>query len=778
MGGETRSNSTQRYRINSGAAQRPSSHSTAPEYSAISSSAAGGATYKDDAGIVINQDKTGISSTFVNDTFTNTVKETIINPSKAQVYADNVWSREQAVKKSGLVRTAGKMITSEIEAQKTSESDLTGRTRIVATRYAFKSGRYAALGGFTVIRGAGRYGRFASKLANDKKNNILDGKEARTVMLNTVRGSMAESGKSIKKIIQNEAIKGIEDFRGSDDLGMQAITKPKDVVVQTRRALKVATKTGSAIKKSAHSTAKATKKMAQKSGEAAKAVGKFVKKLFSKPLFIKAALSVGTIVVIVSIVVAISSSISAIIPTVSIKSEDRELTRTYEHITKLDAELTEEIRGIKTSAENVDVDEFHFYVNGFETVAENITIYTNADAILLYLDCLYDDYAFDKAINSFFGGTTIEEEIALLHSTLYYYTVNKYEEEIIHLDTFVDPDTGRPTFLSWTETKMRMDIHVSMTGFEEYLSIHRDEMLTEEQQERMDILLDIGMYTARVQLGSPFIDQDYFISTRWGWQINPITGALENHLGVDIPKPYNTPINNVMYGTVSAVSYDAIYGNYVVVGNGERVVLYAHLSRAAVTIGQTVGKGDIIGYVGSSGTGTGNDLHLEYTIENGLNTNPAFYLEGAIFAAAGVGSDDIVQVAASQIGNIGGQKYWSWYGFSSRVEWCAAFVSWCANECGYITSGTIPKFSSCAVGIQWFRSRGLWQSGGGGYVPKAGDIIFFDWEVNGQADHVGIVEWCDGNTVYTIEGNSGNVCRRRTYSLYSSVIFGYGTPAY
>ena len=58
------------------------------------------------------------------------------------------------------------------------------------------------------------------------------------------------------------------------------------------------------------------------------------------------------------------------------------------------------------------------------------------------------------------------------------------------------------------------------------------------------------------------------------------------------------------------------------------------------------------------------------------------------------GSDgEIVSVALSQIGNIGGEPYWSWYGFSGRVEWCACFVSWCANECGYIENGIIPKFA-------------------------------------------------------------------------------------
>jgi hypothetical protein len=143
------------------------------------------------------------------------------------------------------------------------------------------------------------------------------------------------------------------------------------------------------------------------------------------------------------------------------------------------------------------------------------------------------------------------------------------------------------------------------------------------------------------------------------------------------------------------------------------------------------------------------------------------------------GSNDIVEVAKSQIGNVGGQPYWSWYGFTSRVEWCATFVSWCANECGYIDSGIIPKFASCeSEGVAWFKACGLWQEAG--YTPKAGDIIFFDWadSNDGQADHVGIVEKVENGRVYTIEGNSNDSCKQRDYDLNSNEIRGYGTPMY
>ena len=147
------------------------------------------------------------------------------------------------------------------------------------------------------------------------------------------------------------------------------------------------------------------------------------------------------------------------------------------------------------------------------------------------------------------------------------------------------------------------------------------------------------------------------------------------------------------------------------------------------------------------------------------------------------GDDAIVTVALSQIGNVGGQPYWSWYGFDSRVEWCACFVSWCANECGYIDSGVIPKFAGCVNGVQWFKDRGQWQDGS--FEPSAGQIIFFDWDnkgssgpQDGQSDHVGIVDKCENGIVYTIEGNSGDSCRQNQYPVGHYEILGYGVPAY
>ena len=157
-------------------------------------------------------------------------------------------------------------------------------------------------------------------------------------------------------------------------------------------------------------------------------------------------------------------------------------------------------------------------------------------------------------------------------------------------------------------------------------------------------------------------------------------------------------------------------------------------------------------------------------------------LWASVLYGIGASDDAIVTVAMSQIGNVGGQPYWSWYGFESRVEWCACFVSWCANECGYIDAGIIPKFAGCTNGVNWFRERGQWADNSA--EPTPGMIIFFDWDdpdeggQDGLPDHVGIVERVENGRVYTIEGNSGDSCRENSYTLGYYQILGYGVPNY
>ena len=152
-----------------------------------------------------------------------------------------------------------------------------------------------------------------------------------------------------------------------------------------------------------------------------------------------------------------------------------------------------------------------------------------------------------------------------------------------------------------------------------------------------------------------------------------------------------------------------------------------------------------------------------------------YYSGGGWFADL-FGNGQLVTIAKSQLGNEGGEKFWSWWGFTERQEWCACFVSWCADQAGLIQKEAVPKFSVCTDGVAWFQAKGKWQSGGS--VPTPGTIIFFDWDHDGASDHVGIVESCDGTTVHTIEGNSGDAVKQNNYTVNSQSILGYGLVAY
>ena len=153
------------------------------------------------------------------------------------------------------------------------------------------------------------------------------------------------------------------------------------------------------------------------------------------------------------------------------------------------------------------------------------------------------------------------------------------------------------------------------------------------------------------------------------------------------------------------------------------------------------------------------------------DTNPSEDLSGVqLVNGTRPGNTAVVDRAKSQVGNVGGQPYWSWYGFNSRVEWCACFVSWCYNQAGK----SEPRFAACqSQGIPWFQSHGQW--GDRSYTNIApGDAIFFDWDLDGSADHVGLVIGTDGQRVYTVEGNSGDACKIKSYPLDYGCIKGYG----
>lgn len=144
-----------------------------------------------------------------------------------------------------------------------------------------------------------------------------------------------------------------------------------------------------------------------------------------------------------------------------------------------------------------------------------------------------------------------------------------------------------------------------------------------------------------------------------------------------------------------------------------------------------------------------------------------------------VPNQDVISLALSQVGQLGGQPYWSYYGFGSRVEWCACFVHWCMRNTPSATSKypTTANNAYCPTIAEHFMDMGQW--GNRAYTDLvAGDTIFFDWQGDGVVDHIGLVIGTDGTCVYTVEGNSGDAVKINSYLIGSPVIYGYGLMNY
>ena len=123
---------------------------------------------------------------------------------------------------------------------------------------------------------------------------------------------------------------------------------------------------------------------------------------------------------------------------------------------------------------------------------------------------------------------------------------------------------------------------------------------------------------------------------------------------------------------------------------------------------------------------------------------------------------ELALTAYMELGNEGGWKYWSWWGYKERVEWCCIFVSWCANQNGYLEAGIMPRQQGTehwATGYPWYYSHGETMAATPDVIPKPGYIPYF------FRGHVGIVYACDGEYVYLVEGNSMDNVRLNRYSL-------------
>ena len=243
-----------------------------------------------------------------------------------------------------------------------------------------------------------------------------------------------------------------------------------------------------------------------------------------------------------------------------------------------------------------------------------------------------------------------------------------------------------------------------------------------------------------------------YVSSYYGYRINPVTGAEQLHRGVDIAVPTGTAVLAAMDGTVTAAAYDSYYGNYIVIEDSNGYCTkYAHMDRLSVSAGQTVKHGDTIGTTGNTGSSSGSHLHIECQY-NGEYYNPLFYFEageGTLYGEAGApGSgggnaippdsydDATVQALMEEAARYLGYPY-VWGGSSPSTSFdCSGFVCWVFTNSGV---HNLPRTTAQGIYDQCTPVSAA--------DAKAGDIIFFTGTYNsgGAVSHVGI--YCGNGTM-------------------------------
>ena len=505
------------------------------------------------------------------------------------------------------------------------EGFVSDRTAGHFVRQMVNTPRYVKnMGGAGVL--AHRNIRYLSKVHRDVKTGAITAKEARIATLRRGSDTLKEAGRAALLIIGRET----SDFYGSDDLGVEAVRKPKDVIVNGYRTLKAASgvatsmsKAPAKARKAIRGSAQAAKKIATSTVTAARTVSKAL----GNPVVLKSVL-IGVLVALAAVMLmAVVSSISSVFASFTLTSNDRELTRTYAWMTELDADLNQKMAKIEEEIFNIGVERFHYYLNGTPVGQQDMRVMTDTDCFLNYLDVKYKEYTLDG--NLPFPETTVRNEVSAIHQQLYTVTRHDWEEKIPRTTEGVGP-LGKPIAIPWTETVDHLDISMTTIPIDAYIEANRDSIFTKGQAEQYQALNEVGGMNLRQELGNPFPGYDWesnlSVTTRFGWRIHPLDGMKKHHDGIDIGQLEGTPIQAVMGGTVTEVLLSSEgYGNRVRIASGDRKNLYAHCKDVLVTTGQVIRRGDVIATVGNTGASTDPHLHLEYA-KKGILMNPAFFV--------------------------------------------------------------------------------------------------------------------------------------------------------
>ena len=400
-------------------------------------------------------------------------------------------------------------------------------------------------------------------------------------------------------------------------------------------------------------------------------------------------------------------------------------------LSELEMELQKEIDSIET--DYPDYDEYRYNLDA---------IGHDPFALISYL----------SAVHTEFTAAEVLSETRSLFDEMYELTLNPVEETRTRTvtktgtRTVTDPATGAETEEEYEYeeeeeyTVTILEVTLTATDLNVVVAGHMDS----EQKEIYAFYNETHGLTQ--QFYTPLNLYWYnYVSSYYGYRINPVTGAEQLHRGVDIAVPTGTGVLATMDGTVTTAAYDSSYGNYVVIEDSNGYCTkYAHMDSLGVSAGQTVKHGDSIGTTGNTGSSTGSHLHIE-CLYNGEYYNPLFYFEageGTLYGETGApGSggggaippdsydDAAVQALMEEAAKYLGYPY-VWGGSSPSTSFdCSGFVCWV-----YTNSGVHDLPRTTAQGIYDQCTP----------VPaadaKAGDIIFFTGTYNspGAVSHVGI----------------------------------------
>lgn len=400
------------------------------------------------------------------------------------------------------------------------------------------------------------------------------------------------------------------------------------------------------------------------------------------------------------------------------------------------------------------------------------------------------------------------------------YTKNLWKE-ILQLSVSTHTETEKRTgtnsegeSYTYTVTKTILDIYVEQKPLTQLIAENSatDESedifyenvfdtpfgyLNSSQKDVYEVLQEVGQYTALEEIANPFGSGDsteesatWRTLRRYGYYIDVPGGnpAKQYHTGMHI----SATAGDAVYAGFSGTVRDAGNGT-VTIKTNSRTMSYAHLSNISVAAGQQVTTGTKIGDVSGYTLNGTSCIYISY-VKNGKAINPLFFLGGygGNGYSGGIGNGDIVATALAEVGTlevpVNSVKYNTWY-YGSNVNggaypWCAVFVSWCAEQNGFIASGIVPRSAGCLAYVSFYQSRGQFHLRGSGYIPKPGDFILYG---AGGGTHIGIVVSCDGSTVYTVEGNTSNSSGMnpngggvwtKSYSMSNSWIYGYASPSY